>query len=455
MCSILPNYVSLLIYIYRKISSNQHQMVPHLPQWGIDPVPPKHRILGGFDYFILWSSLGVGLLVFSAGSFLSEAPFYHAVLAIIIGSIAGSLLLSLAGKIGSDHAIPSLIGIRAAFGLYGSYLAAILNIIQLIGWTTFEILILSEAAQQLTNIHVTFVWNIIFGIIITLFGIFGPLFLVKQWLSKFAIWIVYASSIIILVTLLSQNLPNAISGAGNDMSFFVALDLVIALPISWMPLVSDYNRFAKTSKGAFVGTLIGFSITNIIFYLGGLLLGLGDVSSIIISIQTILFGFILLVMIVDEVDNAFADIYSAAISSQNIFPNLNQRYLIIGFSIVSTILAIFISIEGYEQFLLLIGALFIPLFGVLLTDYFLVKRGRYQIDMMYGNGNKLIKIGYPAILAWSIGAVLYYILSQLSPIYLSEIPTVGSTIPSLIVSSLLYLLITKLYLKFKVAKNAI
>jgi nucleobase:cation symporter-1, NCS1 family len=430
-------------------------MVPHLPQWGIDPVPPKHRILGGFDYFILWSSLGVGLLVFSAGSFLSEAPFYHAVLAIIIGSIAGSILLSLAGKIGSDHAIPSLIGIRPAFGLYGSYLAAILNIIQLIGWTTFEILILSEAAQHLTNIHVTFVWNIIFGIIITLFGIFGPLFLVKQWLSKFAIWIVYASSIIILVTLLSQNLPNAISGAGNDMSFFVALDLVIALPISWMPLVSDYNRFAKTSKGAFVGTLIGFSITNIIFYLGGLLLGLGDVSSIIISIQAILFGFILLVMIVDEVDNAFADIYSAAISSQNIFPNLNQRYLIIGFSIVSTILAIFISIEGYEQFLLLIGALFIPLFGVLLTDYFLVKRGRYQIDMMYGNGNKLIKIGYPAIVAWSIGAVLYYLLSQLSPIYVSEIPTLGSTIPSLIVSSLLYLLITKLYVKFKVAKNAI
>jgi nucleobase:cation symporter-1, NCS1 family len=430
-------------------------MVPHLPQWGIDPVPPKHRILGGIDYFILWSSLGVGLLVFSAGSFLSEAPFYHAVLAIIIGSIAGSILLSLAGKIGSDHAIPSIIGIRAAFGLYGSYLAAILNIIQLIGWTTFEILILSEAAQQLTNIHVTFIWNIIFGIIITLFGIFGPLFLVKQWLSKFAIWIVYASSIIILVTLLSQNLPNAISGAGNDMSFFVALDLVIALPISWMPLVSDYNRFAKTSKGAFVGTLIGFSITNIIFYLGGLLLGLGDVSSIIISIQAILFGFILLVMIVDEVDNAFADIYSAAISSQNIFPNLNQRYLIIGFSIVSTILAIFISMEGYEQFLLLIGALFIPLFGVLLTDYFLVKRSRYQIDMMYGNGNKLIKIGYPAIVAWSIGAVLYYLLSQLSPIYLSEIPTIGSTIPSVIVSSLLYLLITKLYLKFKVAKNAI
>ena len=427
--------------------------MPNLPQWGIDPVPPKHRILGGFDYFILWSSLGVGLLVFSAGSFLSEAPFYYALLAIIIGSITGSILLSLAGKIGSDHAIPSLIGIRPAFGLYGSYLAAILNIIQLIGWTTFEILILSKAAQSLTNLHVPFLWNIIFGIVIALFGIFGPLFLVKQWLSKFAIWIVYASSIVILVALLSQNLPNSISAVGKDMSFFVALDLVIAMPISWMPLVSDYNRFAKTSRGAFMGTLIGFSITNIIFYLGGLLLGLGDISSIIISIQAILFGFILLVMVVDEVDNAFADIYSAAISSQSIFRNLNQRYLIIGFTALSTILSIFVSIEGYQQFLLLIGALFIPLFGVLLTDYFVVKRGKYQIDKIYGNGNKMIKVGYPAIVSWSIGAILYFLLSQLSPIYVSQIPTVGSTIPSLIASSLLYLLFTKL-IKFKVAKNA-
>ena len=428
-------------------------MVPDLPQWGINPVPTKHRILRGFDYFILWSGLGVGLLVFSAGSFLSEAPFYHALLAIIIGSIAGSVLLSMAGKIGSDHAVPSLIGIRPAFGLYGSYLAAVLNIIQLIGWTTFEILILSKAAEQLTNIHVAFVWNILFGVIITLLGIFGPLFLVKQWLSKFAIWIVYASSAIILVTLLFQNIPDVMAEEGKDMSFFVALDIVIAMPISWMPLVSDYNRFAKTSRSAFMGTLIGFSISNIIFYVGGLLFGVGDISSIIISIQSILFGFILLVLIVDEIDNAFADIYSAAISSQSIFHNLNQRHLIIGFSIVSTILAIFVSIEGYEQFLFLIGALFIPLFGVILTDYFVIRRGKYQNDMMYGN--KIIKIGYPAIIAWAIGTVSYYLLSQLSPIYLAQLPTIGSTIPSLIISSLLYLLITKLNIKFKVAKTAI
>jgi putative hydroxymethylpyrimidine transporter CytX len=427
-------------------------MAPDLPQWGTDPVPPRHRVLGGFHYFILWSSLGVGLLVFSAGSFLSGVPFYHALLAIIIGSIGGSILLSMAGKIGSDTAVPSIIGIRPAFGLYGSYLAAVLNIIQLIGWTTFEILILSKAAEQLTNTNISLVWNILFGVIITLLGIFGPLFVVRQWLSKFAIWIVYASSAIILVTLLLQNLPNVLSEESNDMSFFVALDIVIAMPISWMPLVSDYNRFAKSSKGAFMGTLLGFSITNIIFYVGGLLFGVGDISSIIVSIQAILFGFILLVMIVDEIDNAFADIYSAAVSSQNIFHNLNQRHLIIGFSGLSTVLAIFVSIEGYEQFLFLVGALFVPLFGVLLTDYFLIKHGKYQHDMMYGNN--MAKIGYTALVAWFAGALTYYLLSQLSPIYLSQLPTIGSTIPSLIVSSMLYLLITKINLKLKIAKTS-
>lgn len=118
---------------------------------------------------------------------------------------------------------------------------------------------------------------------------------------------------------------------------------------------------------------------------------------------------------------------------------------------MSTILATLISIEGYGQFLLLIGALFIPLFGVLLTDYFVIKHGKYHNDMMYGNN--LIKVGYPALIAWAIGALLYFLLSQLSPIYVSQLPTIGSTVPSLIASSLLYLLITKISLKFKATKT--
>ena len=235
------------------------------PEWSIEPVPPRYRFLRGIDYFVLWSSLGVGLLVFSAGSFLTGAKFSDAILAIIVGSVAGSLLLALAGKIGSDHAVPSLISTRPSFGVHGAYLPAILNVMQLIGWTTFEIMIMSKAAEMLAGKLIPFyVWTIIIGAFVALLGISGPLTVVKNWLGKFAIWISYASSIIIIIHLLAVgNLSKVLSSSGNGMSFFSALDIVIAMPISWMPLAADYNRFAKESKGAFKGTFIGLSLIHI------------------------------------------------------------------------------------------------------------------------------------------------------------------------------------------------
>src|SRR5881396_2521685 len=118
---------------------------------GIQPVPSERRLLRGREFFVLWSSLGVGLLVFSAGSFLSATDFTDAFLAILIGSIVGSILLALAGKIGSDHGIPSLVSMRPSFGIRGSYLPAILNVMQLVGWTTFEIMIMARAAEMLAG----------------------------------------------------------------------------------------------------------------------------------------------------------------------------------------------------------------------------------------------------------------------------------------------------------------
>ena len=419
-----------------------------LPQWGIEPVPLKYRLIRGTEYFILWSSLGVGLLVFSAGSFLSSARFADAIFAIIIGSVAGSFLLALAGKIGSDNAVPSLISMRPSFGIQGSYIPAILNVMQLIGWTIFEIMIMSKAAEMLVNgIIPYYAWAIIIGSFIALLGIAGPLTVIKRWIGKFSIWIVYGSTAIILLSLLtSGNLSKILSASTmtasttsiTTMSFFTALDLVIAMPISWMPLVADYNRFAHNSKGAFRGTLVGFSVTNILFYFGGLLLGRSDVVAIISVIQSLFFGFLLLVLLADEADNAFADVYSAAVSAQNIFHKVNQRYLIIGFTAISTILAILVPISEYQTFILLIGAVFVPLFGVVLSDYYIVKHQKYDVkNTMYGKD--ALRIGSPAIISWAFGVLMYYLLSSLSPIYIPQLSAAGATIPSLVGSSLLYL----------------
>jgi nucleobase:cation symporter-1, NCS1 family len=418
-----------------------------IPEWGIKPVLDKHKMLGGLDYFILWSSLGVGLLVLSAGSFLSQASFLDAILAIIIGSAAGSILLALAGKIGSDHGIPSLITMRPAFGIRGSYLPAILNILQLVGWTTFEIMIMARAADMLTSSIIPYYfWAAIFGALVALLGIAGPLNVVRQWIGKFALWIAYGTSAIIIFNLInSTDITALVSSHGEGLSFFSALDLVIAMPVSWMPLVADYNRFSKKSKNALWGTFIGFTMTNILFYFGGVLLGTSDVLAIVAAIQAMFFGFLMLLLIVDEADNAFADVYSASVSTQDIFPKISQKYLIVGFTALSTMLAMLVSVQQYEAFLLLIGAIFVPLFGVVLTDYYIVKRQKYTEEMLYAHQSKL-GIGVPAIIAWTLGALLNYILSPLSPIYMPQLPDIGATIPSLAAASLIYLAITKMRL---------
>jgi len=415
------------------------------PEWGVKPVQDKHRTLGGLDYFILWSSLGVGLLVFSAGSLLSAASFIDAILAIIVGSAAGSILLALAGKIGSDHGIPSLITMRPSFGIRGSYLPAILNIMQLVGWTTFEIMIMARAAEMLAGSMVPYYfWAAIFGALVALLGITGPLNVVRKWIGKFAVWIAYGTSAIIIINLISSaDVAALISSPGEGMSFFSALDLVIAMPISWLPLVADYNRFAKKSRSALWGTFIGFTMTNILFYFGGVLLGTSDVIAIIVAIQPMFFGFLMLLLVVDEADNAFADVYSAAVSAQDIFSKISQKHLIVGFTTLSAILAMVVSIQQYEVFLLLIGAIFVPLFGVVLTDYYVVKKRKYTEQMFYLRQNKL-GIAAPAIIAWALGAAINYILSPLSPIYIPQLPAIGATIPSLAAASLIYLAIVRL-----------
>lgn len=409
------------------------------PEWGVKPVQDKHKTLRGLDYFILWSSLGVGLLVFSAGSLLSAASFVDAILAIIVGSAAGSILLALAGKIGSDHGIPSMVTMRPSFGIRGSYLPSLLNVIQLVGWATFEIMIMARAAEILTGSVVSYYfWAAIFGALVALLGIAGPLNIIRKWIGKFAVWIAYGTSTIIIINLTSSaDLAALIALPGKGMSFFSALDLVIAMPISWLPLVADYNRFAKKSKTALWGTFIGFTMTNILFYFGGVLLGTFDVIGIVIAIQAMFFGFLMLLLIVDEADNAFADVYSAAVSLQDIFSKLNQKHLIVGFTALSALLAMVVSIDQYEVFLLLIGAIFVPLFGVVLTDYYLVKKQKYTQQMLYAMQNRH-GIAAPAIIAWALGVFINYIMSPLSPIYLPQVPAIGATIPSLAAASLIY-----------------
>lgn len=403
---------------------------------------PSNGTLSGKNFFALWSSLGVGLLVLSTGSFLIDFGYTNSILAVIIGSAVGSFLLALGGKIGSDNKIPSITSVYPTFGKIGVIIPALFNIIQLIGWTTFEIMIMSKVIETISDNYLpNYISSVIIGIIIIIFGMIGPIKVIKRFIGQFVIWIVYATSIILLVHVLVNTNIQIFDISKIDMNFFGAFDIVIVMPISWLPLVADYNRFAKKSKTVFFGTFIGFTITNSILFAVGLLFGISDITELILSIQMIFFGLILLILLLDDIDNAFADAYSASISTLSIFPKLEQKHLIIGIIILSTYLSIAIPIVQYEIFLILIGAIFIPLFAVVIADYYLVDKEKYKIENI---NNSKLKIGRTAVLSWILGLIVYYLFSPISPIYVQIDYSIGSVIPSFLIAFGTYLVIRKI-----------
>ena len=443
------------------------------PEWGIEPVPVASRVLGFKDYLVLWGDLGIGLLVLLAGSFLVPGlSLANAFLAVLIGSVLGCLLLSLIGMIGSDNAIPTMVLLRPVLGVRGSYLPSTLNVLQLIGWTIFEFVIMGYAADAIGRTLFGFsnipLWTAIFAFIVLMLGLGGPIGVVRQWLEKFAVWIALATAIWLTWHLLTTyNLASMLSQPGNgSLPFGIAVDLVIAQPISWLPLVADYNRFARRSRDAFLGTFIGNLISNVWFYLLGALVllsaGVAQEPKSFVSAIALTAGWVvLLILLADETHNAWADLYSASVSIQNVFPKVKQRWLILGLGVISYLVAIVLDVTRYENFLFLIGSFFIPLFGILVADYFLLRRRSYPVDEFYpppGKHPSFGRVNGWGIVAWVVGVVAYNVtnpvtLAGFAPGWAALVPgwltNYGGSLPAFISSLVIYAILARLFLRRK------
>jgi nucleobase:cation symporter-1, NCS1 family len=388
------------------------------PEWGIEPIPLAYRSLGFIDYFALWSSLGVGLLVLVAGTFLVPGlGLGHALAAIVIGTLIGNLLLASAGVIGSETALPTMVLLRPALGVRGSLLPTALNVLQLIGWGSFEVFIMAQAAngisKRVLGIDAYPGWALAIAAFCTLLAIGGPLAVVRQWLKKFAIWLVLGTSTYLTWYLLAHyDIAALLAAPGNgSLPFWIGVDLVIAMPVSWLPLVADYNRFASRARTAFWGTYIGYLIANVWFFaLGATFVLVLKAQDIVPAILSVAGGWVaLLLLVTDETDNGFANIYSTAVSLQNAVPRVAQRRLIVGVGAICLAIAVLANMAQYEIFLFLIGAFFVPLFGVQAADYFVVSRRRYDAAGLVANPPRgaVPGVRWAAVAIWLAGFVLY------------------------------------------------
>jgi putative hydroxymethylpyrimidine transporter CytX len=418
-----------------------------MDEWGIEPVPQRLRTLGLLDTGMLWASLGLSLLVLVAGTVLVPAlSLREALLAIAVGGIFGNALLGAAAWIGAEARVPAMVLLRAPLGRAGSWLPTALNVVQNVGWTIFEVLVIAVAAKALVG-GPLWLWKLVAALAATALALVGPIGFVRQWVKRFALWVVLASlAYLTWWTLHDAHLSTLWSqpGKGGFPSFWQGVDLMVAMPVSWLPLAADYTRFSRAGRSAFWGTAVGYLLPNVWLYaLGAVLLltrGLADAPSVLTAIATggAAAAIALVALVVDESKVPFANVYSSAVSLQNVLPRAPQRALIAIVGLVSLVGAYAIDLVQYASFLLLLGSFFVPLFGVLLAQWLVGRR----VDVA--------GVRFDQVAAWLAGFVVYQWLSPVGPSWWTSVVdhthpgvgAIGGSLPSFAMSFVLSVALT-------------
>jgi len=383
--------------------------------WGVTPVPDRLRTLTALDGLLLWTNLGISLLVLVAGALLVPAlGLPEALAAILVGALVGNALLGFAGLIGFERRVPSMVLLRDPLGHRGSYLPTLLNVGQNLGWATFELIVIATAANALAGrvlgLHARWIWTLVFGAVTLVFALGGPISFVRTWVRRFALWAVLASTTYLAWWALhGADLGRLWSAPGKGgLTFWQGVDLTVAMAASWLPLAADYTRFNRDARGAFWGTAIGYLIPNASLYALGALVylsrGLADPAGILPALAGggAASGLALLALTVDETDEPFANVYSASVSVQNLLPAAPQRLVIVAVTGAATIGALAIDLVQYQSFLFLLGSFFVPLFGVLAADFLL-------------GAAPAVAVRWSGIGAWLAGFALYQWIQPTGP----------------------------------------
>jgi putative hydroxymethylpyrimidine transporter CytX len=375
-----------------------------------DPVP---RALSRLDLLGLWGNLGVSLLGFTGAIFVlqpggagtPELSLTAALVAIVLGTVLGTLPVALAGLAGARTGAPAMVLLRGLFGARLSYLPTAVNILQCIGWGIFELVTIAFAAHTVAPALPRWAYITIAGVATGLLA-YRPLGAIRV-LRKYVTGAVIVVLGYLFIALARHPLPAF--GHGTWSGFWIATDTVVGAAISFAPLAADYTRHSRTQATAFTGTLAGYGFTQILCYVIGLLAlvtvahgNANDIYGAFIALPVGTLGFAILAA--RELDQSFANVYSTAVSTQNLRPMWDRRVLAVAIAAATTLLALTLTIADYENFLILLGAVFVPMSAVLIVDFFVLARGRWDMSDRAPSRWRML-------VPWAAGFVAYQLIN--------------------------------------------
>lgn len=407
------------------------------------PAAAHERLFRTHDHAALWFSLGVGLLVMQVGSYLLPAlSTQEALLAIVLGSALGAGVLAWMAKIACDSGLSSAALMTHVLGRQFAKLPIALNLVQLVGWGTFELVVMRDAtiaiAQQTTAASAPAVWwpyaaTVLWGSLIAVLICGSMVQLVRQVMSRVALPLVVLSLLWLSWHFVGEALDRGWHslwqrpGEGG-MGWLPAMDLVIAMPISWLPLVADYARHGRSGQGALRGTWLGFALANTWCYSLGVLVALLHPGTDMIAALLLAQGGLiaLSLILLDEVDNAYGDTYSGAMAAHSLLPRWSLRVWGLVLVVVSTVLALVLPMHSIEPFLLLLSSVFVPLCGVILG-----RLAFYPAAHRAAHAGRWIdhaRALHPTpVVLWLAGIAFFHTLPLWLPGYGAALPTLGLT----------------------------
>ncbi|MDM0047239.1 cytosine permease [Variovorax dokdonensis] len=404
----------------------------------LTPLSDEARVFRWNDHLSLWFSLGVGLLVMQVGAYLVPAVGTRdAAIAIVLGSCIGAGLLAWTAHIGCQSGLASAGLMHRTYGSAFARLPVVLNIVQLVGWTTFELVVMREGTQAIAKQAFGIAADGMAGVVITT-AIWGAVLLallsgtmvglVRRFVSRFGLPLVVLSLIWLTwqfaVHAHAKGLDAFWSRPGDgSMGLFSALDLVIAMPVSWLPLVADYARHGRRGAGggAFAGTWLGYAVANIWCYgLGVLVVSVAEPGTSLVTALLLAQGGLLALglILVDELDNAYGDVYSGSVSAHSLKPGWSVRRWGLAIAVLCILLALVLPMHSLEPFLLMLSSVFVPLYGVIL--------GRMGTGQGWANATSR-SVDWSAALIWISGIAVYHLCGQLAPQWGSALPALALT----------------------------